>query len=206
MADDGKTHSDSGSDLDNQVIENHNLHQRLFTLKNAFRMGIKDAIVTEVLYPRLPAASYERRYEYPDVIYGVWDPSLSMLGAAIFGGLPDIYIGLESVVLYLEPSATTLCHISDIVGSAGMVYVVSNDPVVKSITTKLDNAQHLDDNASNMQEYKKKVNYEVDVMISELACANQSDILDYTALHILKKAGRFVALVKSVVPRQALKN
>jgi rRNA 2'-O-methyltransferase fibrillarin len=47
----------------------------------------------------------------------VWNPFRSKLGAAIVGGIENIYMKPGSKVLYLgAASGTTVSHVSDIVG------------------------------------------------------------------------------------------
>ncbi len=49
--------------------------------------------------------------------YRVWNPFRSKLGAAIMGGIDNIYMPVGSKVLYLgAASGTTVSHVSDLVG------------------------------------------------------------------------------------------
>jgi rRNA 2'-O-methyltransferase fibrillarin len=57
--------------------------------------------------------------------YRVWNPYRSKLGAAIVGGVENIFIKPGSKVLYIgAASGTTVSHVSDIVGPDGNVYAV----------------------------------------------------------------------------------
>lgn len=57
--------------------------------------------------------------------YRIWDPFRSKLSAAILKGLSKVPFGEKSRVLYLgAASGTTVSHVSDIVGSKGMVFCV----------------------------------------------------------------------------------
>lgn len=59
----------------------------------------------------------------------MWNPYRSKLGAAVVGGVDDIYIRPGSRVLYLGgASGTTVSHVSDIVGPTGIVYAVEFSP------------------------------------------------------------------------------
>lgn len=57
--------------------------------------------------------------------YRVWNPFRSKLAAGIVNGLDQIHMKPGSRVLYLgAASGTTVSHVSDIVGSDGVVYAV----------------------------------------------------------------------------------
>ncbi|KAL6511250.1 hypothetical protein OROHE_020474 [Orobanche hederae] len=60
-----------------------------------------------------------------EVEYRVWDPLRSKLGAAILGGITNIWIKPGSRVLYVgNVCGLTVSNLSDLVGSDGLVYVV----------------------------------------------------------------------------------
>lgn len=63
--------------------------------------------------------------------YRVWNPYRSKLAAAIMNGLKEMPIASGSRVLYLgAASGTTVSHVSDIVGSNGIIYAVEFSPRV----------------------------------------------------------------------------
>lgn len=57
------------------------------------------------------------------VEYRVWNPFRSKIAAGIIGGVSDIFIKPGAKVLYLgAASGTTVSHVSDIIGSEGIIY------------------------------------------------------------------------------------
>ncbi|KAK2364780.1 rRNA 2'-O-methyltransferase fibrillarin [Trifolium repens] len=65
-----------------------------------------------------------------EVEYRVCDPSRSKLGAAIMGGVTNIWIKPGSRVMYVgNVCGLTVSDLSDLVGLDGLVYVVSSDYV-----------------------------------------------------------------------------
>lgn len=57
--------------------------------------------------------------------YREWDPTRSKMAAAIINGLREAAIKEKSRVLYLGASTGTTCsHVSDIIGSEGIIYAV----------------------------------------------------------------------------------
>lgn len=92
--------------------------------------GQQEALVTKNLVPG-ESVYNEKRISVDDrvtgekVEYRIWNPYRSKIAAAILGGVSDIYIKPASKVLYLgAASGTTVSHVSDIVGSEGVVYAV----------------------------------------------------------------------------------
>lgn len=57
--------------------------------------------------------------------FRAWNPFRSKLAAAVVGGLASIFMEPGSKVLYLgAASGTSVSHVADIVGPAGVVYAV----------------------------------------------------------------------------------
>ena len=88
-----------------------------------------DALVTKNLTPGLTVYNEKRvtvevgldahsaQEGEKKIEYRVWNPFRSKLGAAIVGGIENIYMKPGSKVLYLgAASGTTVSHVSDIVG------------------------------------------------------------------------------------------
>jgi len=58
------------------------------------------------------------------VEYRVWNPFRSKIAAGIIGGVSDIFIKPGAKVLYLgAASGTTVSHVSDVIGSEGILKV-----------------------------------------------------------------------------------
>ncbi|MFX1466692.1 MAG: fibrillarin-like rRNA/tRNA 2'-O-methyltransferase [Promethearchaeota archaeon] len=71
----------------------------------------------------------ERLFQFEGEEYREWDPYRSKFAAAIRKGLKQIPIQPEMHVLYLgAASGTTASHVSDLVGSEGIVYCVEFSP------------------------------------------------------------------------------
>jgi len=107
------------------VIEPHPKFEGIFIMRNKN----EDALVTKNMVPGMSVYN-EKRVEVPNpdgskTEYRVWNPFRSKLGAAVVGGIGNIYIKPGSKVLYLgAASGTTVSHVSDIVGESGCVYAV----------------------------------------------------------------------------------
>ena len=83
-------------------------------------------LATENLVPGNRAYK-ERLVRKDGVEYRAWDPFRSKLAAAVMNGLDGIPFGPGSAVLYLGASTgTTVSHVSDIVGSSGVVFAVEH--------------------------------------------------------------------------------
>ena len=80
-----------------------------------------------------------------DQEYRVWKPYKSKLAAAILNGIEILPIIEKSRVLYLGTSAIiTLSHISDIIGTEGVVYVIEHShesakKLIEKLVQKRDN-------------------------------------------------------------------
>lgn len=81
----------------------------------------------------------EKLMQINDIEYRVWDPYQSKLGAAVTNGLEILPITKNSKILYLDVQKTTISHISDIVGTNGIIYVVSNDENFLNLISKPHN-------------------------------------------------------------------
>lgn len=69
--------------------------------------------------------SVEDKQTGEKVEYRVWNPFRSKIAAGVIGGVSDIFIKPGAKVLYLgAASGTTVSHVSDIIGSEGVVYAV----------------------------------------------------------------------------------
>jgi rRNA 2'-O-methyltransferase fibrillarin len=183
------------------VIEPHPKFEGIFIMRNRN----EDALVTRNLVPGVSVYN-EKRVEVaqPDgtkIEYRVWNPFRSKLGAAVVGGIANIYIKPGSKVLYLgAASGTTVSHVSDIVGEHGCVYAVEfskrSGRDLVNLAKKRTNIIPIVDDARLPQRYRMVVGM-VDVIFEDVAQPDQARILAINAHHFLKNEGHFVISIKA---------
>lgn len=128
------------------------------------------------------------------VDYRVWDPSRSKLAAVILKGVDYFSIKPGVKVLYLgADSFATVSHLSDIVGTSGMVYAVTTSPCkqLSDMAIKRTNVTLINEDPSNPSNYQKLVG-NVDVMLSEIPLDSQVQMMALNASYFLKVEGHFV--------------
>ncbi|KAL6566841.1 hypothetical protein OROMI_015245 [Orobanche minor] len=83
---------------------------------------------------------YVQDADRSDVEYRLWNPRRSKLGAAILGGLANIWIKPGSRVLYLgDVCGITVLQLSDLVGPDGLIYVVGlSNNVADAVDNRLN--------------------------------------------------------------------
>ena len=134
------------------------------------------------------------------VEYREWDPNRSKLAAAILNGLQSIPIKNSSIILYLGASAgTTPSHISDIVGTKGIVYSVEFAERVFRIFINL--AKKRTNLIPILSDARKPEKYywveEVDVLYVDIAQPDEIEISIRNARKFLKKNGYLMIAIKS---------
>jgi len=128
-----------------------------------------------------------------------WAPERSKLGAAILNGLKDLPIKKGSIILYLGASTgTTVSHVSDIVKD-GFVYAVEfSERVFRKL---LDLQKKRKNIAPIMGDARKLESYswveEVDVVYTDIADPQETEITIANAKKFLKKGGYIFIAVKS---------
>lgn len=133
--------------------------------------------------------------------YRVWNPFRSKLGAAIIGGIGNIWMGPGSKVLYLgAASGTTVSHVSDLVGPTGTVYAVEFSPRsgrdLLALAKKRPNIVPIIEDARHPFKYRQLVPM-VDTIFADVAQPDQSRIVSINATHFLKNGGHCVVSVKA---------
>jgi len=133
--------------------------------------------------------------------YRQWNPFRSKLGAAILGGVCDIYMKPGDKVLYLgAASGTTVSHVADIVGPTGAVYAVEFSHRVGrellEVAKKRTNVVPIIEDARKPHKYRMLVPM-VDVLFADVAQPDQARILAVNAHHFLKNDGGFVISIKA---------
>jgi len=131
----------------------------------------------------------------------VWNPYRSKLGAAVLGGIGNIYIEPGSKVLYLgAASGTTVSHVSDIVGETGVVYAVEfskrTGRDLVNMARKRPNVIPIIEDARYPKRYRMLVGV-VDVIFADVAQPDQARILGLNAQHFVKNGGHFVISIKA---------
>jgi fibrillarin-like pre-rRNA processing protein len=134
------------------------------------------------------------------VEYRSWDPFRSKLAAAILKGLPDDVVREGSKVLYLGASTgTTLSHVSDLVGAAGLVVGVEFAPrvareFVEHVARERTNVIPFVADARDPSKYSVA---EVDVVYCDIAQPDQTEIAMANCTKLLKKGGSLLLVVKA---------
>lgn len=136
------------------------------------------------------------------VEYRVWDPFRSKLAAAIIKGLKHIPIKYGSRVLYLGASTgTTASHISDIVGSGGLVFCVESASrvareLISRVATYRSNVIPIIEDARKPDAYFS-VTGKVDVVYCDIAQPDQTQIAISNCKKYLRKHGYLLLVVKT---------
>ncbi|MEM3185354.1 MAG: fibrillarin-like rRNA/tRNA 2'-O-methyltransferase [Conexivisphaerales archaeon] len=134
--------------------------------------------------------------------YRIWDPYRSKLAAAIFKGLSFMPIGQGSRVLYLGASTgTTVSHVSDIVGSSGVVFAVEVShrvarELVEHVAKHRRNVIPIVEDARNYSKYGV-VYGKIDVVYSDIAQPDQTEIALGNCRRYLSPRGYLMLVVKS---------
>lgn len=184
------------------VVVPHRQHEGLFIVNN-------NELCTKSLIPGEEEAVsddekqqlyYSKQNEDEDgsvVEYRVWDPSLSKLASVILVGLNYFAVKPGVKVLYLVGAAdcfATVSHLSDIVGTSGMVYAVTtSSPPRKEELSKRTNVRLINEDPSNPSKYRQLlVGNNVDVMLSEIPLDSQIQTMALNASYFLKVGGHFL--------------
>ena len=136
------------------------------------------------------------------VEYRVWDPFRSKLAASILSGVKNIPFKKGSYVLYLGVSTgTTVSHISDIVGNEGIIYGVElaqrvAREFIDRVTKHRKNVIPILENARSPENYIPQVE-EVDIVYSDIAQSDQTEIAIANCVRYLKRNGSLFLVVKS---------
>lgn len=196
------------------VVEPYKKHDGIYMLFD----GDKNLLCTKSIVPDDEIVDNKTTYSVPNedgtkYVYRVWDPSTSDLAAAILkGGMDNIWIVPGAKVFYLGPqSVTTVSHVSDIVGTSGLVCVLDNDldPELYIIASKRPNVA-LILVPDQMFLHPLQHPLQVDVVLSELPRPFKNEILALFASNNLKDGGHFVVslqenpknkLIEALIPK-----
>jgi len=142
----------------------------------------------------------ERLVEIEGKEYRIWDPRRSKLSAAIQNGLETFPFNEDSKVLYLGASAgTTPSHISDICKN-GLIYSVEFSPKMMhklaDLSRERKNIIPILDDATKPKNYMNLLQ-KVDVLYSDVAQPNQSELFMDNARLYLKEDGIGILMIKA---------
>lgn len=142
----------------------------------------------------------EKLVEYKDNEFRLWDPGRSKLAAALLNGLENFKIQFDSKILYLGASAgTTSSHISDI-ATNGLIYCVEFSPrMMRELLTvcrERNNMMPLLEDANKPQNYLPLIE-KVDLLYSDVAQPNQTEIFMENMRMFLKEEGQGILMVKA---------
>ncbi|MBI2102083.1 fibrillarin-like rRNA/tRNA 2'-O-methyltransferase [Candidatus Woesearchaeota archaeon] len=135
------------------------------------------------------------------VEYREWDAFKSKFAASVLKGSPDMGIRKNDVVLYLgSASGTTVSHVSDIVGSEGLVFAVDIAPRVMRdlifLCYKRKNIAPILADANKTGLLKERI-CTADVVYQDVAQKNQVEIFLKNADLFLKNGGYALLAVKA---------
>lgn len=185
----------------------HPASPRIFT---ALR-GRTRLLLTEDLSPSYSVYG-EEKLLIGSTHYRVWDPFRSKLASAVLLGLPVVPVRKGDAVLYLgAATGTTASHISDVVGTSGVVYCVEVSPKpfgdLIRLTEQRTNVIPILGDARNPRSYVFWVGG-VDVLYCDVAQPDQVEIVCENASLFLRSGGHLLHAVKassvdsSVLPEQ----
>eukprot|EP01083_Nonionella_stella_P029994 82358_1 len=142
-----------------------------------------------------------KKPEGEKIEYRVWNPFRSKLGAAVLGGLDNIYIKPGTKLLYLgAASGTSVSHCSDIVGPTGTVYAVEfshrSGRDLINCAKKRTNVVPIVEDARHPHKYRMLIGM-VDTIFADVAQPDQARIVGINAEAFLKVGGHFVISIKA---------
>ncbi|KAL6508761.1 hypothetical protein OROHE_021320 [Orobanche hederae] len=140
------------------------------------------------------------------VEYRLWNPRRSKLGAAILGGLANIWIKPSSRVLYLgDVCGITVLQLSDLVGPDGLIYVVGLSNVVADAVDSRSNVITISEKFYLNSKYRMVVGM-VDVMFADIVYPDTVDPMQMTmdiatnACLYLRAGGHYMITTHQVDP------
>ncbi|MDD5148526.1 MAG: fibrillarin-like rRNA/tRNA 2'-O-methyltransferase [Candidatus ainarchaeum sp.] len=145
----------------------------------------------------------ETHVQENSVEYREWVPWRSKLGAGIKNGLKQLPLKEGNNVLYLgSAEGTTPSHISDIIGSEGILFGVDvAEKVMRKfieLCEKRTNMLPLLSDAGRPENYAKDLEgIEIDLLYQDISQKNQAEIFNKNASLFLKKGKSGVIAIKA---------
>ena len=144
----------------------------------------------------------EKLVKLDDEEYRIWDPFRSKLAAAMRKGLRDFPLKYGDKVLYLGASTgTTVSHVSDLIGSKGLVFAV--EPAVRVARELIENVASKRKNVIPIiQDARRPESYfsvfgNVDLVYCDIAQSDQTEIAIKNCNNFLKKEGILLIVIKT---------
>ena len=136
-----------------------------------------------------------------DQEYRVWTPYRSKLAAAIINGIEILPIIEKSRVLYLATELLTLSHISDIIGTEGVVYVVEHSQenakeLIEKLVPKRDNIKPIIMDMTKPSQYEI-IDGKVDVVYVDVEQSKEVEIALLNCKMHLQVGGYLLFMVKT---------
>jgi len=144
----------------------------------------------------------ERLIKIRDTEYRVWDPFRSKLAVAIIKDLKYLPIKYGSKVLYLGASTgTTVSHVSDIVGTSGLVFAVESASrvareLIERVAVHRSNVIPIIEDARKPNAYFS-ISGKADVVYCDIAQPDQTEIAIANCRTHLKSNGYLMLVVKT---------
>jgi fibrillarin-like pre-rRNA processing protein len=143
----------------------------------------------------------ERLFNYEGVEYREWNAYRSKLAAALLKGLEELPVKEGDRVLYLGiASGTTASHISDIIGSKGLIYGVEFSPRVirdlMQVVADRRNILPILADARMPERYRLMVGM-VNGLYADVAQPEQADIVNRNARLFLEDGGYLLLAIKA---------
>lgn len=164
------------------------------------RKGMRIQLLTRNLSPGEQVYG-EQLVRKAGVEYRAWEAKRSKLAAAILNGLNQLGLADGQSVLYLGASSgTTVSHVSDIVGSEGLVFAVENAPtMVRELVFVAEKRQNLIpilEDANHPERYQHRVLH-ADFLYQDISQRNQVEIFLKNVHLFLRPSGFCVLCVKA---------
>ncbi|MFP3214340.1 MAG: fibrillarin-like rRNA/tRNA 2'-O-methyltransferase [Nitrososphaeria archaeon] len=171
---------------------------------NVYWVEISDrkVLATKNLAPGISVYG-EKLIKEKGIEYRLWDPFRSKLAGAIMKGLKNMPIKPGSTVLYLGASTgTTISHVSDIIDINGLVFGVEvSARVARELMDKVvkyrKNVIPIVEDARRPDRYAQFIFKKADVLYSDIAQPDATEITLNNSLMFLKKGGYLVLIVKA---------
>jgi fibrillarin-like pre-rRNA processing protein len=166
-----------------------------------FHVDGEEKIATENLVPGKQVYK-EKLLLKKGIEYRLWDPFRSKLAASVMNGLTNFPFNEKSNILYLGVSTgTTISHISDIIGSKGIVFGVEHSSrVARDFLDRV--ASHRKNIVPIIQDARKPEEFfsvykKVDVVYVDIAQPDQTDIAIENCKLYLKSRGYLFLIIKT---------
>ena len=164
-------------------------------VNNSLKLTTKNLIIGNKFYNEKIVFSNDQEYR-------VWTPYRSKLAAAILNGIEILPIIEKSRVLYLGTSEViTLSHISDIIGTEGVVYVVEHSQenakeLIEKLVPKRDNIKPIIMDMAKPSQYEI-IDGKVDVVYVDVEQSKEVEIALLNCKIHLRVGGYLLFIVKT---------